>query len=427
MNPRKSMIIVSIFYFLIFAFAQDNLNVTDNNATNADGNGTNATIPDGTNDQPDQQLINGDIIDNYNITMIDNNSTDQQSDDNDIEMIIFSSFKNFIKTYNKTYSSLDDLKQRYDIFKQNYISIIIGNNNTNITFVYGITQFFDMTPSEFQSTFLSAKTIDPDDIANAQTPSNNSLINSLDNDSMPEIVLRSLINEEVQEGEEGHLRKLQTLPKSFDWRNYGAVTSVKNQGSCGCCWAFSVAANLEGRYFLKHGVLYSLSPQQLLSCDVNNQLGCYGGDVAYAFSYLMRTTGLTSWNQFPYYGYQTYCYTSLTPIAQVSGYQFAGTTNENAIAQMLMTYGPLVVNMNGTTLQYYTGGIFYMSATYCSPYYLNHSVLLVGFGQDPTTGINYWTVKNQWGPYWGENGFFRIARGYSTCGINQYVVTGSVY
>lgn len=66
------------------------------------------------------------------------------------------------------------------------------------------------------------------------------------------------------------------LAPSINWIDLGAVTSVKHQGRCGSCWAFSAIGVLEGAHAIATGELLDLSEQQLVSCDTGNH-GCHGG------------------------------------------------------------------------------------------------------------------------------------------------------
>jgi cathepsin L len=98
------------------------------------------------------------------------------------------------------------------------------------------------------------------------------------------------------------------LPTSVDWRNAGIISTVRDQGSCGSCWAFASAGIVEAYAAMNTGILYQLSTQQFVSCVNNTQDcggtgGCTGGTDEIAFEYMITTKALYSDDQYPYNSY----------------------------------------------------------------------------------------------------------------------------
>ena len=92
---------------------------------------------------------------------------------------------------------------------------------------------------------------------------------------------------------------------------------------------------------------------------------------------------------------------------------------------MLYEIGLLVVALNATPLQFYFWGIFNPWFSFiCPPKSLNHGVLMVGYGVSGSK--KFWIVKNSWGSWWGEKGYFRIIAGKGACGINTFVITSTL-
>jgi len=258
------------------------------------------------------------------------------------------------------------------------------------TATYGVTQFADLTVEEFRKNYLSPVWPQEHPVSMMQAD----------------------------------LSNLQDAPASFDWRDHGAVTPVKNQGQCGSCWSFSTTGNVEGQWQIKKGKLISLSEQELVDCDKVDQ-GCEGGLPSQAYQQIIKLGGLVTESNYPYTAAdgKTCNFKKNNVVVYING-SVALPTDENQLASWLAANGPISIGINANAMQWYTGGVSKPLSFLCNPKNLDHGVLIVGYGTDGSTP--YWIVKNSWGTTWGESGYYRVKRGSGTCGLNQMATSAVV-
>ena len=215
------------------------------------------------------------------------------------------------------------------------------------------------------------------------------------------------------------------LPSQFTtWR--WSLTGIRNQASCGSCWAFGAIGAMEAAIRLRTTWSEDLSEQWLVSCT--NAGSCAGGWHTDSFEYLKCNgwqdpcggSGAVFESSFPYVARDVPCgcpYTHpycLDYWAAVGPQWGVPTVAE--IKQAIYDHGPVAVCVYvNSAFQMYLNGVF----NACEDNWINHVVVL--YGWDDRQGTNgIWYLKNSWGGGWGEAGTMRIEYGccqigYATC------------
>lgn len=204
------------------------------------------------------------------------------------------------------------------------------------------------------------------------------------------------------------IAQVQALPSSFDWRDTGDVTSIKNQGSCGSCWAFGTLASYESFISILFDETVNLSEQWLVDCN-DEGWGCNGG--WFAFSELYEGIPLESC--YPYTAQNGTCKTNCPKYYPLDSWYYVGSSggvpSTTAIKTAIYDQGPVAAAVYvNSAFQNYTSGIF--NTSYSGT--VNHAIALVGWNDSG----GYWILKNSWGTGWGENGYMRIAYGCQSVG-----------
>jgi C1A family cysteine protease len=231
-------------------------------------------------------------------------------------------------------------------------------------------------------------------------------------------------------------------PVAFDWRNVppSRVTSVKNQGNCGACYAFAAIGNVESRVLIDTNTTPpgpDYSENNAKDCnwrEINNWIdgggnpwgGCAGGDYKILAS-LFSQKGIVNEADDPYVPANTTCNSSCPYNKTLLDWRIISTYSAPAVAVMknyIWTEGPIYTHLyvgdyhdptwqaqfaayNGTYTLYYPGA-----------YDPNHAVLIVGWNDTLVHGggMGAWIVKNSWGVGWGAAGYFTIAYGSARIG-----------
>lgn len=309
--------------------------------------------------------------------------THQQSTEADFKLT--DKFTSFIHEFQKTYSSLEEKEYRLSVFRENLKLIDEHNAKENETYTLGVNHFADFTYEEFKAFYLT---------------------------EFPQSSIEILGNicEEPKRKSEGG------VPDSVDWQASKNVQKVKNQGSCGSCWAFSATAALESAISIaKKEEPLDISEQELVDCSKTyGNEGCNGGLMHWAFNYI-ADNNINVQKDYPYKGRGAACQTDKIGKGKVtlSGCVRA-EPSVGGLVNALAVQPVSVAFYVSTPFMFYRGGVYNPKSCNGEP---NHGVLAVGYNLKEK--VPFYKVKNSWGASWGEKGYFRIAQGKEkgTCTI----------
>lgn len=269
---------------------------------------------------------------------------------------------------------------RYKIFKNN-IKLIEATNKKNLSYKLGLGPFTDMTGKEFMSLFKPKAKIDMKAIDVSKLPINQDSI----------------------------------IPNGKDWSNL--YNKIKNQNSCGSCWAFATIGSIEGMLSIQTNKYYNLSEQPLLDCMEHNDDPCEEGSfIPDGLEYAIEN-GIPLRTEYPYVGKKEDCM-EYKPYVKVKDYKmcYENCTEEQIIS--LINEGPYASDIEiREDLAHYKEGEYDWLSEECNE--TNHSLVVVQYD-----GFVF-KVRNSWGPWWGDRGYGFLKKyekfgNLKSCGLLEY-------
>lgn len=261
--------------------------------------------------------------------------------------------------------------------------------------------------------------------------------------------------------EKEHVLGMEQLPESFDsrekWSHCPTIKEVRDQGSCGSCWAFGAVEAMSDRICISSGGKNNnhISAEDLLSCCYSCGMGCNGGFPESAWEFFKNTGLVTGGQAGSKQGCRPYSiahcdhhvtgkYPACKGILPTPGCKRKCETGFNTTYKADKHYGISAYRVSSDVEQiqneiYKNGPVEAAFTVYADfPSYKSgvyqhtsgsplggHAIKILGWGVD--NGTPYWLVANSWNEDWGDKGFFKILRGKDECGIEAGVVAGLIH
>ncbi|KAK1805481.1 hypothetical protein P4O66_019780, partial [Electrophorus voltai] len=218
-----------------------------------------------------------------------------------------------------------------------------------------------------------------------------------------------------------------SLPDSFDsrdqWPNCHTISQIRDQGSCGSCWAFGAVEAMSDRFCIQSSGKVSLevSAEDLLSCCDECGMGPYtiapcehhvngtrppcSGEEDTPDCVKQCTEGYSpSYAEDRHFGQRSYSIPSDPQQIMAEIYK------NGPVEAAFSVYEDFLLYKTGV-YQHVTGGFLG-----------GHAIKILGWGEE--NGTPYWLAANSWNTDWGDNGYFKILRGKNHCGIEGEMVAG---
>nr|CAE47498.1 cathepsin B-like proteinase [Diabrotica virgifera virgifera] len=249
------------------------------------------------------------------------------------------------------------------------------------------------------------------------------------------------------------------IPADFDarqqWPHCPTIREIRDQGSCGSCWAFGAVEAMSDRVCIHSNgeSNFHFSSDDLVSCCWTCGMGCNGGYPGAAWHYWVRK-GLVSGGQYgtkqgcrPYEippcehhtnGSRPACDASEgnTPKCAKScesNYKinysndlhfgskaYSISSDVKQIQAEILQNGPVegAFSVYADFVNYKTGVYQHIKGQFLG----GHAIRIFGWGVENNTP--YWLIANSWNTDWGDSGTFKILRGSDHCGIESGIVAG---